>query len=472
MSVISMARRLLDTAGKFQRDDRGNIAVIFAVALIPLLGFVGAAIDYSRAVAARTKMQAALDSTALMAAKDAPTLSASALTTRATGYFNALFTTPLGNPQFTFAYTPASGGTAATVKVSASGTVQTDFLKMVGHPSLAIGTSSTTTWSNTRMRVALALDNTGSMAQNNKMTAMQAAAKELVASLSASASTDGDVYISVVPFAKDVNVGTANSGASWIDWTDYGTCSGTKTTFTTTSEPMYTTQSSCQNASIQGASKTWTAGNKNSWSGCVTDRTQPYDVQNTAPTSTATDFPAENDGSCPQALLPMTFNWSAVNTEISNMSPNGGTNQPIGLFWAWWTLQTVAPFAAPAKDPNFQYVDAIILLTDGLNTQDRWPANGDGATQFDGSTKSPGITPTQRAGTAVDAREKLLCDAIKANGTVLYTIQVNTDGEAVSTVLPYCASSPDKFFILTSSNQISATFASISGSLQKLRVSK
>jgi hypothetical protein len=154
------------------------------------------------------------------------------------------------------------------------------------------------------------------------------------------------------------------------------------------------------------------------------------------------------------------------------MSPNGGTNQPIGLFWAWWTLQTTAPFAAPAKDPNFQYVDAIILLTDGLNTEDRWPANGDGGTQFDGSTKSPGITPTQRPGTAVDAREKLLCDAIKAAGTILYTVQVDTDGEAQSTVLPYCASSPDKFFMLTSSNQISATFASIGAELQKLRVSK
>jgi Flp pilus assembly protein TadG len=467
MSVISMARRLLDATGKFQRDDRGNIAVIFAVALVPLLGFVGAALDYSRAVAARTKMQEALDSTALMAAKDAPTLSTAALTTRATGYFNALFTTPVGNPQFTISYTPAGGGSAATVAVSASGTVQTDFLKMVGHPTLAIGSSSTTTWSNTRMRVALALDNTGSMAQNNKMIALQAAAQELVGSLSASASTNGDVYISVVPFAKDVNVGTTNSGASWIDWTDYGTCSGTNTTFTTTGEPMYSTKSSCQ-----GASKTWTAGTKSSWSGCVTDRTQLYDVQNTAPTSTATDVPAQIYSSCPQALLPLTYNWSTVNTEISNMSPSGGTNQPVGLFWAWWTLQTTAPFAAPAKDPNYQYVDAIILLTDGLNTQDRWPANGDGATQYDGSTKSPGITPTQRTGTAVDARETILCDAIKANGTVLYTVQVNTDGEAVSTVLPYCASSPDKFFILTSSNQISATFASISGSLQKLRVSK
>ena len=31
----------------------------------------------------------------------------------------------------------------------------------------------------------------------------------------------GDVYISIVPFAKDVNVGTTNVGASWINWTDW-----------------------------------------------------------------------------------------------------------------------------------------------------------------------------------------------------------------------------------------------------------
>ncbi len=44
--------------------------MIFTIAAIPLIGFVGAAIDYSRANAARSTMQAALDSTALMLSKD------------------------------------------------------------------------------------------------------------------------------------------------------------------------------------------------------------------------------------------------------------------------------------------------------------------------------------------------------------------------------------------------------------------
>src|SRR5258707_5355266 len=42
-----------------------------ALGLVPLVGAVGAAVDYSRANSVRTAMQAALDSTALMLSKDA-----------------------------------------------------------------------------------------------------------------------------------------------------------------------------------------------------------------------------------------------------------------------------------------------------------------------------------------------------------------------------------------------------------------
>lgn len=33
------------------------------------------------------------------------------------------------------------------------------------------------------------------------------------------------------------------------------------------------------------------------------------------------------------------------------------------------------PLTVPALDPNFTYTHVIILLTDGLNTQDRWYSN-------------------------------------------------------------------------------------------------
>src|SRR5207342_3371469 len=48
------------------------------------------------------------------------------------------------------------------------------------------------------------------------------AASDMIDTLSGFNKTAGDVYISIVPFAKDVNVDkAANVGASWINWTDW-----------------------------------------------------------------------------------------------------------------------------------------------------------------------------------------------------------------------------------------------------------
>ena len=49
----------------------GGVMPLFALALVPILGFTGAAVDFSRANSVKASMQAALDSTALMLSKDA-----------------------------------------------------------------------------------------------------------------------------------------------------------------------------------------------------------------------------------------------------------------------------------------------------------------------------------------------------------------------------------------------------------------
>jgi hypothetical protein len=54
----------------------------------------------------------------------------------------------------------------------------------------------------------------------------------------------------------------------------------------------------------------------------------------------------------------------------------------------------------------------------------------------------------------------------------LYTIQVNTGGDPTSTLLQNCASSTDKFYLLTSADQMTATFNTIGTNLTKLRVAQ
>src|SRR6476660_3078911 len=114
VSLASLSRR-------FRADLRGNVAVIFALSAIPILTFVGAAIDYTRATAARSAMQAALDSTALMLSKDlsAGTINTSQINTKASDYFNALYhNADAQGVAITVTYTAPSGSTPASIVLS------------------------------------------------------------------------------------------------------------------------------------------------------------------------------------------------------------------------------------------------------------------------------------------------------------------------------------------------------------------
>ena len=68
---------------------RGNVTLIFALAIIPIFGAVAVAVDYSRGNSARTAMQAALDATTLMIAKEALDLRSTQVQQKAKNYFNA-----------------------------------------------------------------------------------------------------------------------------------------------------------------------------------------------------------------------------------------------------------------------------------------------------------------------------------------------------------------------------------------------
>jgi len=200
--------------------------MLFAIALIPILGFMGMAIDYGRASRARSAMQSALDSSALMLSVDLSrgVIKVSDIQSKAQAYFAALYTDAEAQGVTVSAtYAPASDVTAATVFLNASGHVRSYFMQIAGFPTLSFGTRAATTWGNAQMRVALALDNTGSMSESNKMKSLQQAVAGtggLIDQLSALARNPDDVYISLVPFTSVVNVGNSVS-TDVIDFTDW-----------------------------------------------------------------------------------------------------------------------------------------------------------------------------------------------------------------------------------------------------------
>ncbi len=441
------------TLRRFAGAREGNIAVIFALTLLPVIASVGAAVDYSRANSVKADLQAALDATALMLSKEASTDTQNELQTKALAFFTATFNRP-GSQNFNISAS-FDNSVGSTLVLNGSVDIPTDFMQVFGYDTITVTGSSTAKWGTTRLRVALVLDNTGSMSSSGKMDALKIATTNLLSQLKGVVSTAGDVYVSIIPFVKDVNLGSANYTSNWIDWSEWdannGNCSGYKN-YTSWGSPK--NKSTC--LAYNGA---WTPDNHNNWNGCVVDRgdssgpnTGDYDTNVISPSTsiTATLYAAEQYSSCPQAALGLSYDWSAMNSLVSNMQPAGNTNQAIGLQLGWLSLVGGGPFTAPMQDPNYNYQQVIILLTDGLNTQNRWYTNE----------------------SKIDAREQMTCDNIKAAGVMLYTIQVNTGGDPTSTLLRNCATSSDKFFLLTSANQILATFQAIGTTLTKLRVVK
>src|SRR5688572_13327981 len=79
-SVLKSARQLIADFGAAQS---GNVVLTFALATLPIIGSVGAAVDYSRANSAKASLQAAIDAAGLILSRDAQTLTQAQLAAKA-----------------------------------------------------------------------------------------------------------------------------------------------------------------------------------------------------------------------------------------------------------------------------------------------------------------------------------------------------------------------------------------------------
>jgi Flp pilus assembly protein TadG len=142
---------------RFFADQRGGVAPIFALGLVPMIGLGGAAIDYSRANATRTAMQATLDSTALLIARDAQTIQPTQVNSVANNYFNASFSRPdVQSLQVTASIGNGSGGTVITA--SATGSVATTFMHVLGRSSMDVAVRASVVNANDGLGCVLALN--------------------------------------------------------------------------------------------------------------------------------------------------------------------------------------------------------------------------------------------------------------------------------------------------------------------------
>jgi len=132
---------------QFMRDRRGNVAMMLALFLLPLVFFSGAAVDYARAVQFRTVLQGATDAAALAGAIEYVNSSdGSTAVAVATNYMNSIIKTLPASDSGSFTITPgttsSNGHTYATVAVTVTAQVPTTLMALVEN-SMPVSTSAT-----------------------------------------------------------------------------------------------------------------------------------------------------------------------------------------------------------------------------------------------------------------------------------------------------------------------------------------
>lgn len=463
-------RKVLSLTIRFARSARANTAMIVAIALVPLTIAAGTGVDLARATVVRTRLAEALDAAGLAVGASSG-LSLAQIQTLAQQYFNANYNvgSSFGTP-VPLTVAPGNGNGTGTVTLSDSVPMPTVLMNIIGVNSLNVAYTSQVSWGQTKIWVGLVLDNTGSMTQLDiygvsKITALKTAVTQLLTIFQNAAKNPNDVMVSIVPFTTGVNVGTGNNSAAWLTFAPWDAVgSGDGAYQNNQGQPCQGGTGGCH----------WVAYNPShtSWTGCVMDRNQDNDVENTAPKATqvVTLFPAAPPSlyghtpsgtwniTCPEQMMPLTdvlsqSGFSALNAEVNGMVAGGATDQPVGFALGWMTLSNTAPFN-PGPLPTGT-TPIIIIVSDGLNTQDRWTGDG------------------QNEDTSTDAREALVCSNIKAAGITIYSIYIDLNGtQGNSAPLQACASSPNDYFNLTTSGQLITTLNQIGTQIVQLHVAK
>lgn len=434
---------------RFYSDQGGNVAILFALALIPVMGAMGAAVDYSQANSYRTSMQKALDATALALSRIMPA-NQQTLDTLGNQYFQANFgTANLSNLQL--AIVPNTG----TLQLTATGIYQPQLVNVLGVSSFPISAKADVKWSIGKVEIALALDNTGSMSSNNKLVELKKAAHNLLDVLQAAEKNPGDAKVLIVPFGVHVKVDSAAyMNSTLLRWDqNVGDCS----------RSQYLTKTSCQS---NGG--TWTYATTSNWTGCIADRDKDtnlnYDVLDTAPVATTdnTKFPRTVGCGSLATVMPLNYNWgtsgssdaATLHGKVNQMQAVGNTNVTIGLVWAWHLLSSTPMYTEGAAYGTANLQKYIILLTDGNNTENR----------FSSSESS------------INARTTAACNSIKALKDAnnkpyikIYTIRV-INGNA--SLLQGCATDPSMYYDVQNASQLSAVFSAIGAEITNLHLSK
>lgn len=412
-----MFAAFLKAQREFGNEEDGSVAILFALMLVVIAFAAGMALDYSRVVHSNSKLAAAADAAALAAGRALQDgrYSEGEVKKLAQAYFreNAL----------------ASGhsiGTVSKVKVDidrANSTVTFDIqsevpmtlTRLMGPESVDLPVSSTVTFKQQDIELAMALDITGSM-RGRKLADLKLAANDLLDILMPKKKTTHSVKIAVAPYAASVNAGRYAGEVS----------------------------------------------NYTSIDGCVWERQGPQAFTDAAPSIgsflAAGAAPVDIDltegvssYSCPRAsITPLSDDHDALKRQINSLSAGGFTAGHIGAAWASYLISPEWATIWPTDSKPVAYSDdkttkVVLLMTDG-------------------------IFNTAYANGSSDYQATEVCQTMKQNDVLVYAIGFQAPSAAEDT-LKSCATTENFYFKADDAEELRTAFISIAKQLANLRLS-
>ncbi len=394
----------------FWRSEDGTTALIMALVLLPILAFIGLALDMGRMQSGKQSLRSAIDAAALAGAKEL--LNAARTDEEIISTVKGFITADLasGRQDVVCADPNVSiDRSTNTVSIVASCSLEATMAGIVGVHQFIYDEEASSTAEITLLDLAMVVDVSGSMS-GSKLTSLKDAANEAVSTL-ISPETGDRVRISIIPYAGSVNVGGMYDNAVF-------------------DPDIYNdgTDNNCSKERIGAEAASDAPPAENQW----------YEF---------------NAPGCPTvAMLPLTNNTANLNDAIDDLTAGGATAGHIGLSWGWNMISPRWKDVWPSDSEPLAYDDnrvikAIILMTDGaFNTE--YSALG-------GNSETQAIA---------------LCDGAKAENILVFSIAFQAPTSA-ETLLETCASEPSMYFEANSNAQLIDAYRSISSSLSELRLS-
>lgn len=392
--------------GRFGSDDRGTVALLFALTLIPLFIVVGLAIDGARAYYTNTKLLAVLDSAALAAAKSLREreLSDDEVRDIAQNYVNRHMDQDHGRDITANTLGVVIDRSRNTLRLSLVANVATYFGGIINKPIFSVSQTATALFGAKQVELGMMLDVSGSMNDFGKIDDLKSAVRTLLDIMIPEETTSTKVRIGYAPFSTSVNAGSYK----------------------------------VQVTGIGGSSH------------CVTERTGTAAFLDSEPTGS--NRLKARTSSCPASeIVPITNNKRDLIREVNELATGGVTAGHLGAAWAWYLISPDWSSIWPTQSAPKPYSDAttiksVVLMTDGMFNQAYEAANGSSATQA-----------------------QQVCSNIKARGIIVYTIGFQAPPEVLP-ILRNCATTSTHFFDAHSSSALTAAFAKIAAELTDLRL--